>query len=220
MKYLVLILYFLGINLSLNAQNWCDSTYAVCDSISIDTVFQTNNTLGNRIHFQILSDHNNLYAPVFIICPDIDTINFIDDQYFLFGIGGPSSVPIYFEISNFIPSYSDLTGHIVVGNSNNNLPNCIIEFENIIDPLSWSKQSPSFTFEVYPNPSRTELIIKLSKENTAVGQAQLIDHLGKKHMLNVGSLPYVNISDMSPGNYILQLETSNGEVLSKQIVIE
>jgi hypothetical protein len=178
MKSFSLVIFCLFYSL-VHAQNFCDSTYATCDSLSIDSIVITHHTgNGDRIHFQFSSIYNSLYAPTLIICAE-DSIPFIKDSHFLFGIG-PGIFGTYFEFQNF-PSIGDsINGIIVLDNSNNTQDNCMISYSKKVvkDPLFIVPLKSNSNWKLYPNPTNEIINLNLLESESKV-QITLTDMQGK-----------------------------------------
>ena len=71
MKKNILIYILLSQINILVAQDSCDPTLPICDSVFIDSiVFAELPSTGNHVIFQVTTEHHFLYAPNFVICSD------------------------------------------------------------------------------------------------------------------------------------------------------
>lgn len=95
----------------------------------------------------------------------------------------------------------------------------IVNDTNISGIQSLSKQEASF--ELYPNPSNSEITIKANGENKIVG-IKLLNILGEEmdaHMVN-SNQTILKVNTYSKGIYFLQIINENNYVASIRIVIQ
>jgi len=206
---------------SLKAQDWCDSTLSLCDSISIDSIFFTNSpTLGDRVHFQITSNHYFLYAPSSVICPINDSVEFVDNSICYTGLFGPVNIHPYYEFLNISVAGDTLVGHILVDNRNNFFQNCMMSFsiaipgQNVGMNNDWLQNE----LEVFPNPTNNLLSINFKNNNVPINNIQLIDLLGRRQEINF-TLPLIDLSNVPSGLYILHLELNDTRLVTEKIII-
>ena len=219
-KALLFFLLLFQLNLS-TAQGVCDSSYSVCDSISIDSIIITNFiTTGDRIHFYISSDHDFIYAPSFVICPDNDSVAFINNNFFLTGIFGPSTVTIYYEFLNFSILTDSISGNIIIDNSNNAFENCSIYFSKSIAELALiNKTIIENNIALFPNPVKDYLSIKLKNQNGTINSIKLLDFMGKEQEVRLCNSS-IDLRNIIPGLYLISLELSNYKSVTKKIIIK
>lgn len=72
---------------------------------------------------------------------------------------------------------------------------------------------------VYPNPAKSVLNINNSKASVSIKAVSLIDVTGKS-IYNAGFTKTINLSEFSKGLYILKLETREGAVYTRKVVIK
>lgn len=219
-----MILFFISslcIN-STTAQNLCDSTFIICDSVTIDSIVFTDfPDTGDRIHFNFTSDHDFLHGPSFTICTDDNNIEFVSNNYPFFGIVGPITVNTYYEFQNFNIVGDTLEGHIIVDNLNNSFPNCIILFKTPIieGTTSINNNRLQNKVAVFPNPTNNYLTIDLNNNYLTGKGIQLFDLMGRKQKIDYSS-PIIDLSQVSTGLYILQFELNDSEIVTKKIIVQ
>jgi hypothetical protein len=82
--------------------------------------------------------------------------------------------------------------------------------------LSIKKDVLNTAFTVYPNP--TNSIINISKLNTNIKNVKLIDITGKVIYKNNNAQP-INVRNYSKGLYFLKIESQEGTVANKKVII-
>lgn len=203
----------------LSAQVSCDSTYALCDSIRIDSVFFTHNENGDRIHFSMQTAYQSLYAPVFSICPDDENTTFLDNDYDFFGIGGPSMVYLYYQFQDFDFSLDSLPGEIILDNSNNSLSDCVIPFNasTAITTNGLEQVVTQNEIILSPNPAKAFLTLYWPTPHSDIRSIQLLDFAGKRQPFRMSD----NLMDLSlipSGLFILHIELNDGTLITKKVI--
>lgn len=206
---------------AIKAQVPCDSTYTLCDSISIDSIFITSSAeIGDRLHFRITVTHDFLNGPIFIICTEDEDIEFEDINHLFSGIVGPVTLPLFYDFLNFEVVSDTIKGHLVLDDFNNSFPNCIMPFEFSINNETTNDNIDKIENEIdiFPNPTREYLFINL-RDNALTGDGfYLFDLMGRKHDL-VYDNPKIDISQMPKGMYILTFEVNHSIIISEKIII-
>lgn len=72
------------------------------------------------------------------------------------------------------------------------------------------------TFSVYPNP--TNSFINISDKNNTIKNVKLMDFTGKL-IYNNNNINTINVANFSKGLYILRVETKQGGIASKKVII-
>lgn len=206
---------------SAKAQELCDSTYIVCDSITIDSIVFTDfPATGDRVHFIISSNHNFLHGPIFTICPVNEEIEFSNNDFLFSGIVGPITVNTFYEFLNFNSVGDTLEGHIVINNFNNSFPNCIIHFKvlafNDISNIDFN--SVKTEVDIFPNPAYTFITIDLNNNNLTGKGIQLFDLMGRNLTIDNRST-FIDLNHVPTGVYILSLEINESMIISKKIIV-
>ncbi|MBC8047167.1 MAG: T9SS type A sorting domain-containing protein [Fimbriimonadaceae bacterium] len=202
------------------SQNFCDSTFSICDSITIDTDgFYDDSIYGDRIFFTIQTNHHSLYAPSFIVCPTDESILFEDPSYGFFGINGPSAVHIMYYFEEFdITGLPELSGRIINDNSNNEFPHCELPFNMVIngtDAITDAGNDQDIL--MFPNPAA--ITINIIPMHTAVKNVKTYDVTGKGYTLPANGSVY-NIDILPTGMYVLFIELENSEIIAKKMMKE
>lgn len=83
--------------------------------------------------------------------------------------------------------------------------------------LSVKKDVLNDTFSIYPNPTKN--VINISKSNTNIKNVKLIDITGKVIYNNNNNAQPIDVRSYSKGLYILKIESEDGRVASKKVVI-
>ena len=203
------------------AQGVCDSTYMVCDSLSIDSTFiiQTNNSFW--LMFEVTVSHQLLYAPTFVLCSSSDTPQFDDTSMGFTGIAGPSTTTLHYVFQDFnFPIGYEIAGEIVVDNSNNSNNNCTMPFSITVNELTVIEELDlENSVELFPNPANDRLIVKLQNDNDEIRMIQLFNLSGIKQNIYFFDNG-INLSGITAGYYTLHLELSNGQQIIHKIIKE
>lgn len=204
------------------AQELCDSTYMVCDSLSIDSAFilQTNNFYW--LMFEVTVSHQFLYAPTFVLCTSSDTPQFVDTSMGFTGISGPSTTTLHYVFQDFFnfPIGYEIAGEIVLDNSNNGNNNCTMPFSITVNELTVTEEAHlENSAEIFPNPANDQLVVKLQNENDEILKLQLFNLAGIKQSVYFFDNT-INLSEIIPGYYTLHLELSNGQRIIQKIIKE
>jgi hypothetical protein len=205
----------------ISAQEWCDSSFEQCDSITIVSVLFTHvPTTGDRVHFYATNYHEFLHGPAFIICTD-DNLDFVSDIHLYTGLPGPFVFTMFYEFVDFSMTGDTLTGHLVVDNRGNAFPNCIIPYQFPIpdDILGVSDISVDSTIEVYPNPADDRVFININAHNVTVHQVQLTDLLGRRLDVHFTS-SFIDVSELPPGCYGVRNDLVDGRPVVRKINID
>ncbi len=220
MKILVSPLFLIMLVRFSSAQTFCDSAYNTCDSVSITSVtFIDDEVYGDKLIFRIQTNHENLYAPNFIVCPDDESIIFENPSYSFFSIHGPSEVQLlyYFNEFNFTGP-SEFSGRIINDNSNNEFSNCEMGFNVIVEGTDAILDgNTSNNIFLYPNPANNEVLI-ISKIISNPIRNVLFMNLGGK-ILNVAqNESFFDLTNLSPGIYLIEIELQNGSFLKEKML--
>lgn len=219
MKKIILFYILLFQMNSLAAQESCDSTLMSCDSVFIDSIiFAELPTTGDHVIFQITTEHHFLYAPNFVVCSQ-NNIDFSNTDYGYFSIYGPEEITPLYPYTNMDIPNNIFEGYMVVENSANAMENCIISFNTIISNQSTSIYDNSLEdkIKISPNPASSHILIEI-ENNNKIKNALLIDVLGKQQKVEINS-SLIDITTVSEGTYILQLELDDGEFYTQKIII-
>ena len=206
----------------LQAQGLCDSTYAICDSITIDSIFITHFPVSvDRIHIQITSNHNFLHGPIFLFCASDDDNEVVRDAHAFSGIVGPISTSIFYDFLDFSLVGDTLEGHVLVNNAGNSFSNCVLPFKTSTtgNPSSIDDTKPINEIDIYPNPASDYLIIRLIEHDLSANGIRLFDLMGREQKIKYAP-PRLDLSQVIPGLYILELELNNSVRTLKKIIIQ
>ena len=199
------------------AQNWCDSTLTICDSVSLDSIFFTH-TFGDRMHVSMINHHEYLYAPSFVLCTANEDLELDKNHYGYFSLFGPSTVMPYYDFLNFNLIGDSLYGSIILDNTNNGRQNCVIPFQVLVQPFTnISNQAPS-EVTVYPNPANSYLYLLHFRPDNPIRTASLITSLGSVIPVEFSS-DGIDISHIPQGFYVLRLELQDGNLISRKVLI-
>ncbi len=204
-----------------NAQTFCDSTFNICDSVSITSVqFIDDEVYGDKLIFRIQTNHANLYAPNFIICLDDESIIFENPNYGYFGISGPSEVQLLYNFSDFdFTGPSEFSGIIINDNSNNEFSNCEMGFNVIVDEtdaISTIVQNNNIL--IYPNPANETVNIKSGLDSDPVKNVTIKNINGCPITLIGNNFSY-NIQHLAEGIYFTFVELQSNVVVIRKLVI-
>ena len=213
------LLFLLLVKLS-SAQTFCDSSYSLCDSVSITSVtFIDDEIYGDKLIFRIQTNHANLYAPNFIICSDNESLAFEDPSYGFFSIMGPTEVQLLYYFTEFdITDLPELSGRIINDNSSNEFPNCEMSFNVIVDGTEAILGNEIFNnIIVYPNPAHNEVeIINNDKYNTI--KNVIFTDINSKIINVYENNHFYNISRLYSGLYFIEIELQNGNLVKKKLL--
>ena len=221
MNKIVLFFLLLFMLLESRAQTICDSSYATCDSLSIDTVFITHSNNNDMLIFEMNDTYHFLYAPNFVICPDSNSVQFVDDVMGFTGIFGPSLVGLHYTFQSFsFPNGFQINGTIVLDNSSSGNSNCQIPFSITVNELSgFNAPHLKNSISIYPVPASDQLTIKSKNENNEIMHIELYNIAGMKQKISFTDST-VDVSKISPGLYTIRLELSHGSCVLQKIIIE
>jgi hypothetical protein len=98
----------------------------------------------------------------------------------------------------------------------------IVQLDGVVielDEIDYRKAIPeTLSLEVYPNPASDFIFLKGQPDFT---QARLVNLQGKavRKMNLLNDLQKISVRDLAKGNYVLQVITSQGQVLNKRISV-
>jgi hypothetical protein len=72
--------------------------------------------------------------------------------------------------------------------------------------------------KIYPNPASTEIYIDLTGSNEQIENLRIVSSNGQV-LIKSGKADLINVSALSEGVYILQIELAGGEQISKKVLI-
>ena len=204
-----------------NAQVFCDSTFNVCDSLSIDSVFISHPNTFDWLMFEVSFNHHFLYAPNFVICPSSDNVQFVDDNMGFTGIFGPTSVGLHYIFSDFnFPVGYEISGKIVVDNSNSIINNCQIPFSVTINELTETNDAHlENSVDIFPNPAKDLLIVNLQNENDEILSIKLYNLAGIRQNISFTDNS-IDLSGLIPGYYTAHIQLSSGKSIMQKIIKE
>lgn len=219
-KLILLFCLMMSLNF-VSAQSWCDSTLTTCENIFIDSIlFTESSTTGNRIHIDLKSTYQSLYAPSFILCVNDKNIEFLSNEQSYFSLFGPVNVLLYYEFSNFDLVSDSLDGRIVVDNTNNEFPNCLVTFNTPVQLTTTGLENEFLNnVTIYPNPVSDYLFYNMAAPDYIVQNVQLIDYSGKVHQVSFDS-ERIDLRRFPSGIYTIQFESTDHLVITQTIVLE
>jgi hypothetical protein len=221
-KTFIIILASLSFTHTLQGQVWCDSTYAVCDSVFIDSLtFAYFPTRGDRVIVFITTQHERLYAPTFVICPANDSVDFEMSLHFYTSLYGPVQVHPFYEFLDLNTAGDTLSGYIVLDNGNNEFESCRMPF-HVATPSGGSTgfgdRPVENMLDVFPNPTHGQLFIRNSSSDTAIEAIYLTDVLGRTKRLDLlkGA---IDLGRTPAGWYLLVVTLSDSSMITKRIFV-
>jgi hypothetical protein len=72
--------------------------------------------------------------------------------------------------------------------------------------------------KIYPNPASTEIYIDFTGINEQIENLRIVSINGQV-LIKSGKADLINVSALSEGVYILQIELAGGEQISKKVLI-
>jgi hypothetical protein len=204
-----------------NAQVFCDSIFNLCDSVSIDSVFILHSNDFDWLGFELTVNHHFLYAPTFVICPSTENVQFVDDNFGFFGIFGPASVGLHYVFQDFIFSIgSEISGKIVVDNSNSINNNCQIPFSITVNELTETTDAHlENSVDIFPNPAKDLLVVNLQNENDRILSIQLFNLAGIQQNISFTDNS-IDLTGLIPGYYTVHIKLSSGKGIIQKIIKE
>lgn len=174
---------------------------------------------GDKLIFQIQTNHTNLYAPNFILCPDDESISFEDPIYGFFSIFGPSEVQILYYFTEFnITDLPELSGRIINDNSSNEFSNCEMSFDVLINgPDAIENLNHENIIQLYPNPANNEVLITSKDISNPIRNVSFINLSGKRLTVKYNKSLY-DLTNLSAGIYFIEIELQNGSFLEKKMM--
>ena len=221
MKKIILLLLIPFIINESQAQVFCDSIFNLCDSVSIDSVFIIHQNDFDWLGFEVAVNHHQLYAPTFIVCPSTENVQFVDDNMGFTGIGGPSTIALHYVFQDFnFPIGSEISGKIVVDNSNSIINNCQIPFSVTINELTETNDAHlENSVDIFPNPAKDLLIVNLQNENDEILSIKLYNLAGIQQNISF-TKNSINLSGLIPGYYTVHIELGRGKNIIQKIIRE
>lgn len=170
--------------------------------------------------------NGNLYVPSFRHC--IYKVDTSGISYSVFAgtemNAGDVNGAIATALMNIpIATHASITGDTLYYTDSGNGKIKMITGLNSITGISENKKSKT-TFEIYPNPAIETLYIELKAKNETIAKIEFITIDGKLmdsiHFSGSENLQLYNLSleRLPKGNYMLNITTSKGEVISKKFI--
>lgn len=221
----VILFFLLAFQLNSSiAQEWCDSTLVACDSVFLDSIWITHHPQnGDRLQVRIRTEHDFLHGPTFIICPTEDSIQFLNNSFPFFGIVGPTFAQFYYQFEEFNFTDETITGDIIL---NHAAPppafsTCVLSFSIDVTDSTTAVNDIFFKNEltVFPNPTNDVLNIKIENEENKITGIKLSDLSGKLQQINTKEHS-IDVSELPPGLYILEVDFDNKKSVTKKIIIQ
>ncbi len=111
---------------------------------------------------------------------------------------------------------------ISIGTTGNVMTVTVVDFDgcgstNEFTVSSLTEENPQ-GIKIYPNPASTEIYIDLTGSNEQIKNLRIVSINGQV-LIQSGKADLVNVSALSEGVYILQIELAGGELVSKKILI-
>ena len=220
MKQITLFI-FLAFQLnSAIAQEYCDSTFAACDSVFLDSVWITHHPqYGDRLQVRIRTEHDFLHGPIFFICPTEDSIQFVSNSYPFFGLVGPTFAQFYYQFDDFNLVDGTFTGDIILNNTGTAFSSCVLSFSVEIEDSTTMTNNIFINddIKVFPNPTKRLLNIKMKTKNIEIVGIQLFDLSGKQQQIIIKNQT-IDLNETPSGLYFLKVYLSNGMLATKKII--
>ncbi|WP_298397684.1 T9SS type A sorting domain-containing protein [Flavobacterium sp.] len=200
--------------------------------------------IGEYVHYQIRFENTGTFAAQNIVVKDmidattfdIATLQIIESSHnCVTKITNPNKVEFIFENINL--PFEDATndGYLVfkiktkptltVGSTISNLANIYFDYNfpivtNTATSTFQSLANNTFNFENYvslaPSPAKDILNITIQKE-VSIKSISIYNMLGQLVQIITNPSNSINVSDLETGNYIIKLQTENGEIIRKFI---
>jgi len=111
---------------------------------------------------------------------------------------------------------------ISIGTTGNVMTVTVVDFDgcgstNEFTVNSLTEENPQ-GIKIYPNPASTEIYIDLTGSNEQIENLRIVSINGQV-LIQAGKADLVNVSVLSEGVYILQIELAGGEQISKKVLI-
>jgi hypothetical protein len=123
-----------------------------------------------------------------------------------------------FENFNF-PNGFQISGTIVLDNSNSGNNNCQFPFSITVNALGINDPPTENSFVLFPVPANDQLTVKAKNENDKILHVQLFDLAGIQQKISFTDNT-IDVSELSPGLYTINLELSSGNRIREKIIIE
>ena len=111
---------------------------------------------------------------------------------------------------------------ISIDTTGNVMTVAVVDFDgcgstNQFTVTSLTEENPQ-GIKIYPNPASTEIYIDLTGSNEQIENLRIVSINGQV-LIKSGKADLINVSALSEGVYILQIELAGGELVSKKILI-
>jgi hypothetical protein len=111
---------------------------------------------------------------------------------------------------------------ISIDTTGNVMTVAVVDFDgcgstNQFTVTSLTEENPQ-GIKIYPNPASTEIYIDLTGSNEQIENLRIVSINGQV-LIKSGKADLINVSALSEGVYILQIELAGGEQISKKVLI-
>jgi hypothetical protein len=111
---------------------------------------------------------------------------------------------------------------ISIDTTGNVMTVAVVDFDgcgstNQFTVTSLTEENPQ-GIKIYPNPASTEIYIDLTGSNEQIENLRIVSINGQV-LIQSGKADLINVSALSEGVYILQIELAGGEQISKKVLI-
>lgn len=111
---------------------------------------------------------------------------------------------------------------ISIDTTGNVMTVAVVDFDgcgstNQFTVTSLTEENPQ-GIKIYPNPASTEIYIDLTGSNEQIENLRIVSSNGQV-LIKSGKADLINVSALSEGVYILQIELAGGEQISKKVLI-
>jgi len=223
MKKLFILFLFVQSMASASAQVACDSIYPVCDSMSIDSIYVSHNQFGDRLQVLLHSQHAQVYAPNFVVCPDNPAVQFDNNTKWLFGIGGPTVNPInlYYQFQNFDTTLQSISGKMIAGFGAIQAQVCEMTFTIPLDggtPNGTTEISEAEGVRILLHPVSQVLTVESLNAANRWVNIQLFDAAGRMQKAATNKNP-IDLSGYPAGLYIVRVALEDHRLVTKKVLV-
>lgn len=179
----------------------------VFDTVGDDYLFSytTGNVAGESVYFKIVTGQNYMGLKAFTECNGTTLSGCLSGAYAAGTIGATLSV----SASN-LPANQTIYFGVGVWSTPNNLVFNVTEFTVTPPALGVAPIDSDNRFVIFPNPVHDVLTISHPTKNIT-GYA-IYNLLGQEVMSNkAGQVSEINVLDLKPGTYLLNLQSEDGQ---------
>jgi hypothetical protein len=163
--------------------------------------------------------HAHLYAPSLVLCPSDEDLLLERNNYPYFSLFGPSTVMPFYEFLNFSTIGDTLEGQIILDNSNNNFPSCLVSFETpVTQGTTGIIEKTGLEAKIFPNPACDFLHFRMNEHDQAIRKIYFVNSFGQKQEVSYNA-ERIDLRQYPAGLYLVLFELNDGSRLARKVMV-